>query len=233
MSDPTRPAGPFGNRLAEELKTMVGDSLQSSADAFIRGLGLVKTAAIRSPDRKVGPLDMAKRWARINLETSRIVSRHTQAAVREILDAYERYGLLDGDAGSDAEPEAGDAAGRSPQEDVIIQLNGAVGQTATGLFVVSNPGVRKMAATFSTSEFVNEGGHAVPDAAVSFSPDRLELSPGQEATIAVSIGVSPDFRAGTAYRATIRIPEYPGKQIHLLLRVAPETAAETGGGEEG
>ncbi len=233
MSDPTRPTGLSGNRLAEELKTMVGESLQSSCNAFIRGLGLMKTAATRPADRKAGPLDMAKRWARINLETSRIVSRHTQAAVREILDLYEEYGLAGDDAGAGTGPIPGDTERPSPREDVIIQLNGAVGHTATGLFVVSNPGVRKMAATFSTTRFVNEAGHSVTDAAVSFSPERLELNPGQEATIAVSIEVSDAFRSGTAYRSTIQIPEYPGKQIHLLLKVATGTAAETGEEEKG
>lgn len=212
-----------GGELADELKTIVSENLQSSSKAFLRSMSLFRTVATRMPQQNVGALDMAKNWARINVETSRIISRHSQEAVSEILDALEHFGLVE------TRP-AGEPCGQreEPQGTVIIELDSKRGQKASTLFVVSNPGPKTMEATFAVSEFVNEDGHEIGNVAAAFSPADVKLLPDQEMTVEVSIDVSNKFRVDKIYRSKIRLPEYPAKEIILQLRVNRARAAGKG-----
>jgi hypothetical protein len=209
--------------LTAELKNLVGDSLQSSANTFLRGLNLFKAVATHTPRQKMGALDMAKCWARINLETSRIVSRHTRDAVNEILDVLEMYGL------TDSEVQEASCTQSAPKSEgkVAIRLNAKRGQKVTTLFAVSNPGPKPMEATFGVSDFVNEDNHMVKNTTVALTPDRLSLAPNQEAAVEVAIDVSGKFRVDKCYQATVDIPEYPGKEILLQLTVNRARAAAT------
>jgi hypothetical protein len=209
--------------LAAELKNLVGESLQNSANTFLRGLNLFKTAACYAPREKVGVLAMAKYWARINLETSRIVSRHTQEAVNEILDVLEQCELAD----SSAQKASCAQSQPKPEGKVAIRLTARRGQKATTLFAVSNPGPNPMAATFAVSDFVNEDNHIVKNATVTFTPDRIKLAANQEAAVEVTIDVSEKFRVDKCYQATVDIPEYSGKKILLQLNVIRASAATT------
>ncbi len=204
-----------GSELAAELKKLVGDSLQNSANTLMRGLQFYKTVASNRPREKMGVLDMARCWAQINLEISRIVSRHTQEAVNEILDSLERRGL------ADSAPAKAAAAGSPlrPEGRVAIRLNAKRGQKATTLLAVSNPGPNPLEATFEVSDFVNQDNHMVKNTTVTFTPDHLKLAPNQEAAVEVAVEVSGRFRVEKCYQATVNIPEYPGKEILLQLEV--------------
>ena len=211
----------YGSGLAAELKNLVGDSIQNSANAFLRGLNLFKAAARNTPRENMGVLDMAKYWARINLETSRIISRHTQEAVNEILDILEQCELADATA-----KKASCAQSRPKTEgNVAIRLNARRGQKTTTLFAVSNPGPNPMEASFVVSDFINEDRHVVKNVAVTFTPERLKLAGYQEAAVEVAIDVSDKFRVDKCYQATVDIPEYPGKEVLLQLNVARAKAA--------
>ncbi len=215
MSESKRQTDFCASDLTAELKKMVGESLQSTTSAFLRSLNLFKTAATSMPGRKLDALDIAKRWARINLETSLIVSRHSQEAVSEILDALEHFGLID----SEPEQAPGVETNEKPIETVVIKLNAKRGQKATALFAVSNPGPKTMAATFTVSDFINEDGHVVKNVAAAFSPAELKLLPDQETAVEIAIEISAKFRVDKCYRSAIQIPEYPGKKIMLELQV--------------
>ncbi len=220
MTELTNRQTASGSDLADELKELVGYSLQRCANAFLRGLNLYKAVVSHKPSEKRGILDMAKSWAQINLKTSRIVSRHTQEAVNEILDVLEQHGLAD-TAVAKAESR------QKPESEVTIQLNARRGQTATTLLAVSNPGPNPMEATFAVSDFVNEDHHVVKNATVVFTPDRVKLTPNQEAAVEVAVEVSGKFRVEKCYQATVDIPEYPGKKISLKLNVDRARTAAT------
>lgn len=212
---------PDRSGLAAELKNLVGDSIQNSANAFLRGLNLFKVAASNTPREKMSILEMAKYWARLNLETSRIISRHTQEAVNEILDVLEQCELADSTA-----QKASRAQSRpKPEGKVAIRLNARRGQKTTTLFAISNPGPNPMEASFVVSDFVNEDRHVVKNVAVSFTPERLKLAGNQEAAVEVAIDVSDKFRVDKCYQATVDIPEYPGKEVLLKLNVERAEAA--------
>lgn len=209
--------------LAVELQKLVGDSMQNSANAFLRGLNLYKTVATHLPRENMGLLDMAKHWAQINLETSQIVSRHTQEAVNEILDMLEAYGIEDDAADAKAHHAASPPR---PEDQVTIRLSAKRGQRTSTLFAVSNPGPHPMEATFAVSAFVNEDNHVVKNPIVEFAPERLKLAPNQEAAVEMAIEVSGKFRVDKCYQATVDIPEYPGKAIQLQLNVERSRAAK-------
>lgn len=224
MDDSKAQATFQGGELADELKAIVSENLQSSSKAFLRSMNLFRTVATRMPQENISALDMAKNWARINVETSRIISRHSQEAVGEILDALEHFGLVEARPGGEPCSES-----EEPQGTVIIELDAKRGQKASSLFVVSNPGPNSMEATFTVSEFVNENEHVIRNVAAAFSPPELKLLPDQETTVEISISVSNKFRVDTCYRSRIELPEYPGKEIILQLRV--HRARATGKGK--
>jgi hypothetical protein len=215
MNDPKSQTVSQGGELADELKTIVSESLQSSSKAFLRSMNLFRTVATRMPQQNIGALDLATNWARINVETSRIISRHSQEAVSEILDALEHYGLVE--TGPIEAPCA--EVEEKPQGRVIIDLSSKRGQKATALFAISNPGPNTMEATFGVTEFTNEDGHQVENVKARFSPAKLKLLPDQETAVAISVDVSNKFRVDKCYRSNIQLPEYPGKEIALQLQV--------------
>lgn len=199
-----------------EIGKIVQESLNLSAKTYLRGLNVMKTISLQRPSKGVNAKDVASRYAQFNLKMSQIISRHSQEAVNEIIDAMEYYGLY----GEGEQPSPTDRTeNKSSAPGMVIPLLSKRNDTAVGSFIVANPGKEKMTATFSAGEFINEDDHKLKNVEVAFSPSKLELAPDQEAAVTVSVTVGPRFRVDKIYLSKITIAEHPEKEIILQLKI--------------
>jgi hypothetical protein len=205
----------FKGSLGDEIKEMVDESLHKSSKAFLRSLKLVKAIATQRPDQRVTVVELAKRWARFNLETSRVISRHSQKVVDELLDALERYGFYE----STFEQPAFADNQKKTQPKMVIGLSARRGEKVKASFIVANPGNEEMEATFAVTDFVNEDDHVVSKVEVQFSPTNLKLPPNQEAPVHIIVKVNHKFRVNKVYFARLMLPGHTDKEIILKLQV--------------
>jgi hypothetical protein len=205
----------FRGSIGDEIKEMVDDSLHKSSEAFLRSLKLVKAIVTQRPDQRVTVVELTKRWAQFNLETSRIISRHSQEVIDEILDTLERYGFYE----SSFEQPAFVDNQKKTQPKMVISLSARRGEKAKASFIVANSGKEEMEATFAVMDFVNEDDHVVSKVGVQFSPTSLKLPPNQEATIHFIVKVNHKFRVDKIYLARLLLTGHPDKEIILRLQV--------------
>lgn len=210
--------------IGDEIREMVDDSLRKSSKAFLRSLKLVTAMVTQKPDQRVTVAELTKRWAQFNLETSRIISRHSQEAVVEILDTLEHYGFYES---SHEKPGFVDKQ-KTTQPKLVIGLSGRRGEKAKASFIVANAGKEEMETTFAVMDFVNEDDHVVSKVEVQFSPTSLKLSPNQEATVNIIVKVNHKFRVDKVYFARLLLPGHPDKEIILRLEVLRSRRTRSG-----
>jgi hypothetical protein len=205
----------FGSQYHEELEQLISQSLRENVEATQRGLNLVRTILSQRPQHLSGA-EFVDRLGKFNMEVSRIITRHSQEASKEVLDTLEKYGILEEARKSEAATQPGTAKAQAGLE---IAMSGRRGEEAKISFILANPSQKDMQVSFAAGDFVSEDGQALPSTGVRFSPDKFRLAPGQEVTVQVSAKINQRFKAGKIYASVVRLPEHPNKEISLKLQV--------------
>lgn len=219
----------FGQELQSELKRMVSESLQKSSYNLFRSFNLAKAIMSQRPGRRPGAMELAKLWARFNLEASNIINRHSQQAVNEIIDSIEQYGFFE----PPSKKSGGTRTQRGPGPKVEIEVHARKGEKATAPFIVANSGGEAMEATFTVTDFISEEGHRVSSEGIRFVPDVLRLLPGQEATVQIEFAIGRAFRVDTMYSAKIMMPGHLNREFILKLHVARSVRTKTAAARTG
>jgi hypothetical protein len=201
--------------LEAEIKEIVDDSLHKSSKTFLRSIKLLKAIVTQRPDQRVTLVELTKRWATFNLETSRIINRHSLEIVNEILDSLEHYGFYES---SYKQPAFVDEQ-KKTQPKMVIGLSARRGEKAKASFIITNTGKEEMEATFALTDFVNEDDHVVSKVGVQFSPTSIKLPPKKEVTVRIIVTVNHKFRVDKLYLARLLLHGHPDKEIILKLQV--------------
>lgn len=98
-----------------------------------------------------------------------------------------------------------------------LVLEGEVGSAVTGSFLVSNDLDRPISCTFTYSEFADPTGMPAKVRA-SFSPAALELAPGEQRVVQVSVTIDDVLRPGVGYAGEIAIAGMDGFAVPVVLR---------------
>jgi hypothetical protein len=155
---------------------------------------------------------------------------------RGALDAYVDYWravgrlsatylrALSGAAGLDRRPgQAPPAAGEpatpaaTRPAPATMALEGELGATAVGMFVVENSGSDRISGELTVPSLADpEGREARPQ--VAFDPERVTLEPGEQTVVQASIAIDKSLRTGRDYRGEVRVPGLAGTTVPIVVR---------------
>ena len=209
--------------LAEDLRDILTRSIEGNLQLLSRVSGLVRDAAgaitagnARSPQQ---PGELANRLVRLNLSYLSLLSKHGLAFADELTTVTERtFGLK-----TTATTEATRSPSTAPR--VEINLNARVGDTAAGAFMVENTQQETLNVSFEASEIFSVQSEPIRSAGVRFDPPRLDLRPGLQAMVKVSIEITPEFKSGERYLFRIRLVGFEQKEVWIGLNILPPTEA--------
>lgn len=111
-----------------------------------------------------------------------------------------------------AEPFEDEAAGTG-----VLELEGDVGTSARGAFLVTNDLGRKLKCDFVSSGLSGPRG-ATAKAQVRFEPASVELAPGEQAVVHAVVPVDDQLTPGAAYSGTVSIRGMEGFSVPFVLR---------------
>jgi hypothetical protein len=114
------------------------------------------------------------------------------------------------------EPARTGAEAAEPAAGVLV-LEAEEGTAARGAFLVTNDLGRTLTCELVASEFADRGGGRVP-AQVQFEPPRLELAPGEQRVVRVTIPIAAELNAGVAYAGEFSIEGLDGFSVPVVLR---------------
>ncbi|MEO6527939.1 MAG: hypothetical protein ABIP93_15070 [Gemmatimonadaceae bacterium] len=98
-----------------------------------------------------------------------------------------------------------------------LVLEGEAGAPVRGTFLVSNDLDRPASCKFVASDFKNPNGVRVP-AKVVFDPPGIELGPGEQRVVSVSIFVDDALSPGVGHAGEISISGMEGFAVPVVLR---------------
>jgi hypothetical protein len=217
--DPTGLGAIFGD---PEVRRMVGDlvarKLKADLEALRGGAELLGRVRLNPNGAPAGPREgVVRELVRLQLE-------YYGALIDMTAEFHERTrALLEG------EPPPGPPAPGGPAPDPEMHLSGPPGGTVRSAFRVENTTTAPMSVELVASPLRHEGTDEEAGAAVVFDPPRVELTPGQEAQIAVIVPVAKDMAPGAVYRGTISAAGIDSVRIAVRLEVeapAPRPAAK-------
>jgi hypothetical protein len=121
-------------------------------------------------------------------------------------------GILGGAAESMREPVQETDAGAG-----ALVIEGEAGTLVRGTFLVSNDLERATSCRFVASDFKDPNGVSVRSK-VSFDPPALELGPGEQRVVSVSIAMDDSLNPGVGYAGEISISGMEGFAVPVMLR---------------
>jgi len=153
------------------------------------------------------------------LDLTEIVKRTAQANAKFYkgwMDLSLEYirgisGILGGPTDSPGPVQEMDAGGGA------LVLEGEAGNVVSGSFLVSNDLERPVSCKFVNSDFKGAGGDSVFVKA-AFDPAGLELAPGEQRVIQVSLPIDDKLTAGVGYAGEISIGGMDGFAVPVVLR---------------
>ncbi|MBC7894951.1 MAG: hypothetical protein H7066_06040 [Cytophagaceae bacterium] len=98
-----------------------------------------------------------------------------------------------------------------------LVLEGEAGTMVHGSFLVSNDMDKPITAAFSGSDFRDPRGASVA-AKTSFEPTSLQLAPGEQKVVQVSIHIDDTLSAGVGYAGEISMKGLEGFTVPVVLR---------------
>jgi hypothetical protein len=98
-----------------------------------------------------------------------------------------------------------------------LVLEGEAGTMVSGSFLVSNDMDKPVTAAFSGSDFKDPRGASVA-AKTSFAPPSLQLAPGEQKVVQVSIAIDERLSAGVGYAGEISMKGLEGFTVPVVLR---------------
>ncbi|MGE0026629.1 MAG: hypothetical protein AB7O78_19485 [Thermoleophilia bacterium] len=195
-----------------EVRRMVGDlvarKLKADLEALRGGAELLGRVRVTPDGVPTGPREgVVRELVRLQLE-------YYGALIDMTAEFHERTrALLIGDPS----PDAPEGEGRDP--DPEMRLSGPPGSTVRSAFRVENTTLAPMSVELVASPLRRDGTGEEVAAAIVFDPPRAELTPGQEAHIAVIVPVGKDMAPGDVYRGTIGAAGIGAVRIDLRLEV--------------
>ncbi len=147
-----------------------------------------------------------------------------------------------------AGPNSGPGAASSPQAasppHAALALDGPIGGTASGAFTVANPREETVRLSFDAgllTDRTGSSGEAGSDAmssaegfapAFAFDPATLELAPGSESTVTVTLRLpARTFKAGRDYRGEVQVVGGDGAVLDVTVRPRTRSTPKPGGDE--
>ena len=135
-------------------------------------------------------------------------------------------------AASTAPPTAPPAPARAPSGMRFeLAFSGLVGETVSSPFVVQNKKEQTTNVAFEITEFISENGATRFRSSVEFVPSEFTLEPGAERVVECRIRLTPSFVPGQRYMALVRVLNFPGMDIGLV--VTPQSADVAEGARSG
>lgn len=104
-----------------------------------------------------------------------------------------------------------------------LAFSGQTGEIPSSPFVVHNKKDEAAEVSFEITEFISEDGATHFRVPVEFVPDQFVLEPGAEKVIQCRVPLEPDFVPGRRYMALVRVTDFPGMEIGLI--VTPQASA--------
>jgi hypothetical protein len=159
--------------------------------------------------------ELTRFWRRAfeeNLRYYGAVGRLTQEYARAVAGTARDL------AGSRTAPAtaAPDPAPAAP----TMALEAEAGSTAVGLFVVENRSPRRVAAAVELPVLADPEGRAA-QVALAFEPETLDLGPGEQTLVQVSVAVDDGLREEVDYRGELHVPALPGTRVPIVVRRLP------------
>jgi hypothetical protein len=106
----------------------------------------------------------------------------------------------------------------------IMALEAEAGSQAVGLFVVENRSPRRVSAAVEVPGLTDPEGRAA-QVALAFEPETLDLGPGEQTLVQVSVGVDDSLREEVDYRGELHVPALPGTRVPIVVRRLPTSRA--------
>lgn len=98
-----------------------------------------------------------------------------------------------------------------------LVLEGEAGKMVSGSFLVSNDMDKPVSTAFAGSDFKDPRGASVA-ARTSFEPSALQLAPGEQKIVQVSIYIDDKLSPGVGYAGEISIKGMEGFTVPVVLR---------------
>ena len=100
-------------------------------------------------------------------------------------------------------------------------FEGQPGEVISRPFVVHNKKSATTAVSFEITEFIGEEGAPRFRAPVEFAPERFTLEAGAEQVVECRVRLVPEFAPGRRYMALVRVTNFPGMEIGLIVVPGP------------
>ncbi len=113
-----------------------------------------------------------------------------------------------------------------------LVMEGASGEAVRGAFLVTNDLGRQLSCEFVSSEFNDAAGTRVGVKPV-FDPARVDLGPGEQRVINVTMAIDPKLSAGVGYAGEFSIKGMDGFAVPVVLRRADVVNDTPTGKDEG
>lgn len=107
-----------------------------------------------------------------------------------------------------------------------LVFTGALGNTVSRSFVISNKTDRPAHVSFELSEFINESGSAKVRVDAELRPGSFELAGMAEETVDCSLPLTRAFQPGSEYRAVLRVVGFENMTVGLVVRAESPAAPE-------
>lgn len=115
------------------------------------------------------------------------------------------------------EPESSASVAEMDAGTGALVLEGEAGETVRGAFLVTNDLGRSLSCEFVSSPF-NDALGARVDVKSVFEPARIELAPGEQRVIQVSMTIDPSLSAGVGFAGEFSIAGMDGFAVPVVLR---------------
>lgn len=153
------------------------------------------------------------------LDVTEIVRRAVQANAKFYkgwLDLSLEYVRAISEIFGETESATPDTEGPDTGAGVLV-LEGEAGSAVRGAFLVTNDLGRNVSCEFVVSEFADPDGATVR-AKAAFEPATLELQPGEQQVVRVTIPVDGELAPGVAYTGEVAIKGLDGFTVPVVLR---------------
>ncbi len=115
------------------------------------------------------------------------------------------------------EPEQAQPIAEMDASAGALVLEGEAGETVRGAFLVTNDMGRTLACEFVSSTFNDSLGARVA-AKPMFDPPRIELGPGEQRVIQVTMTIDPALTAGVGFAGEFSVAGMDGFAVPVVLR---------------
>ncbi len=109
----------------------------------------------------------------------------------------------------------------SPSGRVEVTLYGKAGTTVTTTFRLENELDRLTTVSFLVSAFAPDDGGMAFRPTLRFEPERVQLQPGEEQGVALSLDLDDRFVPGTLYRGTAVVRGYDRLELSIVAWAEP------------